>query len=77
MEDKERSTGRTIRIVDKLIQELFTKGWCVCKDHYDTPESSRLLADKVLRRLTYEHSQKAIVSYGANHPYIELNKKEG
>jgi len=74
MEDPLRSTGRTIRIIDELIQKLFTTGKCVCRDHWDTPDTSRFLAEMVVRRMTYEHSQKVIVIYKRKRAYIELNK---
>jgi hypothetical protein len=76
MDDPLRATGRTTRIIDNLIQELFTTGKCTCIDHYDTPESSRFLAEKVVRRMTYEHSQKVIITYLNGYSYIELNKGE-
>lgn len=50
-----RRTGRTTRIVDALIQDFFTTGRCLVKDHYWTSQADRLVLKKTLRRLSVEH----------------------
>jgi hypothetical protein len=51
-----RASGRTTRLVDEQIQELFTNGCVLVIDHYPTREAARMVFDKVLRRLDFEHS---------------------
>jgi hypothetical protein len=63
----QRRCGNTIRIVDELIQDLFTKGKCVCHDHYlgdwDMMDSNKevivrgkkMVMRMVLKRLSMEH----------------------
>ncbi len=69
----QRRSGNTIRIVDELIQDLFTKGECACYDHYgDGTLDTRNRRKKdvmrmVLRRLESEH--------GGFHDIVEFNQK--
>ena len=56
-----RRSGRTTRIVDAAIQELFNKGEVIVSDHhYDGREShilaSEFAADTLIMRLKIEHS---------------------
>jgi hypothetical protein len=52
MEDQKlRATGRTTRLVDIYVQELFTKGICVVVDHCDM--SHRTCAELVIKRTSY------------------------
>lgn len=53
----DRSTGRTTRLVDYYIQQLFqNKGaYVVICDHYDSVNSHRRLYDLVVNRLQTEH----------------------
>jgi hypothetical protein len=50
-----RRTGRSTRIVDAAIQQLFLIGDVVIRDHYDRAEVHQQLANKMKRRLDMEH----------------------
>lgn len=51
-----RGTGRTTRLADKAIQDLFTDGFCIVQDHYNEDRVySRFLMDIILARLEAEH----------------------
>jgi len=50
-----RRTGRTTRIVDQCIQELFTEGQVECRDHFGDEQSNATVCDMVKRRLINEH----------------------
>ncbi len=50
-----RRSGRTTRIVDRLIQRLYTTGEAVAYDHHNKMESHHRLAGLVKRRLDMEH----------------------
>lgn len=52
-----RASGRTIRIIDQCIQDLFIKGYCLCIDHHETIDACRFLFEGVLRRLNVEHRE--------------------
>jgi len=49
-----RRSGRTTRLVDKAIQDLFNEGVSHIEDHFDSKVSHDLLFDKVVRRLKSE-----------------------
>lgn len=51
----ERATGRSTRLVDEYIQELFNDGQIIVEDHYGTLESNRFLFDRITTRLSQEH----------------------
>ena len=53
---EKRASGRTTRLIDKYIQELFTKKEVVIKDHYRNAQADYFLSERVLRRLALEHS---------------------
>lgn len=59
--ENKRSTGRTTRLVDHYIQELFTKGEAIIIDHFNTRNENKELAKKVLNRLNNEHNKKGKV----------------
>jgi hypothetical protein len=59
-----RGTGRTTRLADAYIQELFTKGEIIVEDH--NPKDSRYLLYKIERRLDLEHSYVALTKKGFN-----------
>ncbi len=61
--DNFRRTGRTTKIVDKIIDELFKNGEAICKDHYDSYESHKRVAGIVWTRLLSEHNQQCIIHY--------------
>lgn len=50
-----RRTGRTTRIIDHSIQELFKTGECTVYDHYNKWESRMRVAKIMKRRLDAEH----------------------
>lgn len=50
-----RQSGRSTRLVDKYIQDLFTNGEVIITDHYDTKASHIFLLHRVLKRLESEH----------------------
>ena len=59
MEDKNRCTGRSTRLVDDYIQELFKNKKVIVKDHYESGNDMHInnfLADRILRRLALEHT---------------------
>jgi hypothetical protein len=55
-----RRSGRTIRIVDKLVQDYFKKGKIVAKDHphngHESSMRNREVWKKVVGRLLVEHN---------------------
>jgi hypothetical protein len=53
--DGARYSGRSTRLIDSYIQGLFMNGTVTIKDHQGTAQSDRWLADRVMRRLSYEH----------------------
>lgn len=54
-----RRTGRTTRIVDKLIQDFFNNGACCFYDHHGTRDAAMNVHWTVLNRLKYEHGIKS------------------
>ena len=52
---EERSTGRTTRLVDYYIQQLFDKKLIFPKDHYNTWSENQNLMNKIICRLHNEH----------------------
>ena len=51
-----RRSGRTTRLVNEAIDELYEKGSVELKDHNDSPIATINLLRKVLYRLHNEHS---------------------
>lgn len=56
-EMKARSTGKTIRCADHIIQQLYeSKGeWITIVDHYPGGRSARILFNLIMRRMELEH----------------------
>ena len=52
-----RSTGRTTRIIDEYIQELYRHqgDWIEIKDHYPSPQSDRMVLNRIVARMELEH----------------------
>jgi len=50
-----RRTGRSTRIVDASIQQLFLTGEVIIRDHYNRREVHQRLANIMKRRLDMEH----------------------
>lgn len=66
-----RRSGRTTRIADRLIQELFTTGKCEVSDHFGNGYKNRRRVFEILtKRLLVEHKLKA------NH-YITIGLYKG
>lgn len=61
-----RRSGRTTRIVDSLVQELFTTGKCQVYDHFGTRNDAIDVFHKVLFRLKHEHEH--------TYPEVETNE---
>ena len=63
-----RRNGNTTRIIDALVQELFTTGKCEYWDHAD--HKGNVVLDHTLRslqsRLFYEHGLKQNAGYTVN-----------
>lgn len=55
VEQKLRQTGRSTRLLDSYVQELFEKGFVEVIDHHNTIQSNTLLFGKLVQRLTNEH----------------------
>lgn len=65
LESTYRQKGRTTRLVDRYIQELFNHNneWITITDHTDLPSENECklrmakhLFDRILKRLRYEHN---------------------
>ena len=65
MESQHRQSGRTTRLVDKYIQELFNHNgeWITINDHTDLAieqsyhlQMTRQLFNKIIQRLKFEHN---------------------
>ena len=52
-----RMTGMTTRLTDSFIQELYhnPNKWITIHDHYQSRNADRMLLEKILRRMEYEH----------------------
>ena len=62
----ERRSGRTTRIVNEIIEELFKNGEAICEDHYNSSDSNRMLSKLVWRRLNSEHPHVATIFDSSN-----------
>ena len=51
----QRATGRSTRLVDRAIQELFNRGEVTVVDHHITKRASEWLLCRVCVRLDMEH----------------------
>lgn len=58
-----RRSGRTTRLIDHLIQELFTNHgkWVSILDHHRSKKSHKLLMDKIVTRIKLEHPNAKVV----------------
>ena len=50
-----RGSGRTTRLADQAIQDLFSKGEVTVKDHYPQDAATNCLLDTIEKRLSFEH----------------------
>lgn len=74
-----RQSGRTTRIIDRAIQDLFKGKTVQVVDHYLSGQSgtaNRLLYEKILKRLQSEHSEVTLdIDYKQGHYAIKLSKE--
>lgn len=58
-----RASGRTTRLIDKYVQELFNNPneWVNVYDHWPERRAAAMLVDKIRQRLDYEHHLEAEV----------------
>ena len=64
MEDELRATGRTSRLVDGYIQELFNTGEIEVRDHYPNRNAHKFLLNRIIDRYNNEYNrgfQKLII----------------
>lgn len=55
-----RRSGRTTRIVDSAIQNLFNKGFCILSDHHKgTNQSTIDILDRFIKRFELEHGDSS------------------
>lgn len=66
-----RNSGRTTRIADQLIQELFANGEITVQDHYNQDSAHYYLLRVIVRRLEFEHLNADFKVKGFN---IKLKK---
>lgn len=71
---KSRATGRTTRIVDEVIQQLYRNPgkWIALFDHYYDGRSERNVFNMVMRRMESEHPKDRIEKRRGNISTIEI-----
>ena len=59
---RRRMTGMTTRMVDEFIQKLYKKEgeWVEIYDHYPSRNADRMIMEKIIRRMQFEHPQDKI-----------------
>ena len=59
---RRRMTGRTTQMVDGFIQKLYKNEgeWVEIYDHYPSRNAARMIMEKIIRRLQFEHPQDKI-----------------
>ena len=59
---RRRMTGRTTQMVDGFIQKLYKNEgeWVEIYDHYPTIQASRMVFEKVIKRMLFEHPEDKI-----------------
>ncbi len=55
--DGVRATGRTTRLIDGYVQELFSTGYIQPIDHHNTKKATRDLIYRIAKRMEQEHPQ--------------------
>ena len=74
-----RMTGMTTRLADSYIQELYhnPNEWITVHDHYPNRNADRMLLEKILRRMAYEHpDDKVDVDKLSNRIKLTSSKSE-
>lgn len=59
---RRRMTGRTTQMVDGFIQKLYKNEgeWVGIYDHYPSRNADRMIMEKIIRRMQFEHPQDKI-----------------
>lgn len=57
-----RLQGRTTRLIDKYIQEIYQHQgeWVTIEDHDPTKQAHRMLFNKIMRRMQFEHQDDEV-----------------
>lgn len=57
-----RLQGRTTRLIDKFIQEIYQHQgeWVTIEDHHPTKQAHRMLFDMIMRRMQFEHQDDEV-----------------
>lgn len=55
IKDFKRRSGRSTRIVDQAIQDLFNTGFCIVREHDPHPVEYRRTMYRIIERLKNEH----------------------
>lgn len=57
-----RMTGKTTRMVDEFVQKLYENEgeWVGIYDHYPSIQAHRMVLQKVIKRMGFEHPQDKI-----------------
>ena len=66
MEEINRGTGRTTRLIDSYIQELFKNGEIEVRDHYDSIHAHKYLVKRIVDRYNNEFNrghQKLVIKH--------------
>jgi len=59
---RRRMTGRTTKMVDEFVQKLYKNEgeWVEMYDHFPSMQASRMVLEKVIKRMQIEHPQDKI-----------------
>ena len=57
-----RATGRSTRLVDKYVQDLYDKKgeWLLVQDHYPSRKACEFLCGRILKRMQSEHPMDTV-----------------
>ena len=71
---KSRATGRSTRIVDEIIQQLYRNPgkWITLYDHYYDGRSERNIYNMIMRRMDSEHPKDIVEKRRGNISTIEI-----
>jgi hypothetical protein len=71
-----RRVGNTTRLLNYYIEELFTKGEIVVKDHHNSYVISKVLFNKIIKRLEFEHNFIKNKHFSINYLSLEITLKK-
>jgi hypothetical protein len=71
-----RRVGNTTRLLNYYIEELFTKGEIVVKDHHNSYVISKVLFNKIIKRLEFEHNFIKNKHFSTNYLSLEITLKK-